>query len=252
MILANIYPIKNQKYYKEERVVMLLAHLISHYNPAYFNEDQFIILDNGIYENAQVSTDIRDLIAMADNCGIPVDELVIPDKFFDTDETIRLFESNLEAIRENSDRYSFMFVAHHNNFNDFVRIMEYINKYKDDKSLNITVGIPKKALFSRECDEAIEIYKKCPYPIHFLGVADNTPLKDLSKVQDLVRSCDTSQIVTMIKNNTENVDILSWVRKKEDTPIDLENDFIDESRIEKCIYEEFDKSIIRNFLGILD
>ena len=56
----------------------------------------------------------------------------------------------------------------------------------------------------------------------------------------------------MIKNNTENVDILSWVRKKEDTPIDLENDFIDESRIEKCIYEEFDKSIIRNFLDILD
>lgn len=252
MLIANIYPIPNQHHYKDEKIVMLLAHLLDKYNPKYFNDKQFIILDNGIYENAQVSTDLQDLVNMADKCKIPVCELVIPDKFFDSKETVRLFEKNLDVIRKYSKKYQFMFVAHHEDFEDFKWIMNYIEQYKDDKTLNLSVGIPKRARFCREMDEAIEIYKKCSFPIHFLGLADTTPLKDLIKVEPYIRSCDTSQIVTMIKNTPKNVDILSYVRKPEDEPIDLLNDYINEERLNNLLETEYDQSVLANFLGIYD
>ena len=241
MKIANIYTIQNQELYKDEEIVMILAHLMEHYDPTVFNNKQHIILDNGIYEGFQVSTDIKPIIEMAETSGIPVTEIVVPDKFYDTDTTIRYFEENIEAIREWSHKYQFMFVAHHANFEDFKRIMEYINNY-DTTGLNISVGIPKKALFKRESDEAIEIYKQCKYPIHFLGLADDSPFIDLNKVDKIVRSCDTSQLVTMIKNDGE--DVLNWTRPSQSEVIDLLNDNIDPKRtreVARLIRQYFNK-----------
>ena len=82
MRLCNIFPIKNQRFYKDEKYVMILAHLLNLYSPQYFHKDQFVILDNGLYENAQVSTDLRDLIKIAQESSIHINEIVIPDKFF--------------------------------------------------------------------------------------------------------------------------------------------------------------------------
>lgn len=249
MRLCNIFPIKNQRFYKDEKYVMILAHLLNLYSPQYFHKDQFVILDNGLYENAQVSTDLRDLIKTAQESSIHINEIVIPDKFFDSKETIRLFEKNKETIKEYSDIYSFMFVAQSNNLEEFEEVINYINQYKG--TLNLVVGIPKKAPYKRESDEAIEIYKKCKFPIHFLGLADNSPLKDLIKVENIIRSCDTSQIATMIKNTSKNEDVLSYVRKPEDVPIDLLEDYVDEERLEKALTVEFDNSVLKNFLGII-
>ena len=83
MILSNIYPIKNQRFYKNEKVVMLLAHIFDKYEPQYFHEDHYIMLDNGINEGAQVSTNLEDIIMMAENSPIPVREFIVPDKFYD-------------------------------------------------------------------------------------------------------------------------------------------------------------------------
>ena len=249
MKICNVFPIKNQRFYKDEEYVMIPAHLLNLYSPQYFHKDQFVILDNGFYEDARVSTDLRDLIKIAQESPIHINEIVIPGKFFDSKETIRLFEKNKETIKEYSDIYSFMFVTQSNNLEEFEEFITYINQYKG--TLNLVVGIPKKAPYNRESGEAIEIYKKCKLPIHFLGLADNSSLKDLLKVEDIIRSCDTSQIATMVKNTSKNEDILSYVRKQEDIPIDLLEDYVDEERLEKALTIEFDNSVLKNFLGIV-
>ena len=58
MQIANIYPVANQQLYKDEKYVMILAHLVKKgfYKPENFSEDQYIIMDNGLFEGEQVST----------------------------------------------------------------------------------------------------------------------------------------------------------------------------------------------------
>lgn len=247
MIISNIYPIKNQSFYKDEKIVMLLAHLFDKYNPQYFNEDQWIILDNGIYENAQVSTNLEDLILMAENSKIPVKEFVVPDKFFDCKGNLELFEKNKEIIRKWSYKYSFMISLHHNNFEEFCYALNYMKQYKDS-GLNLVMGIPKKAKFDRQSNEAIEQYKNCPYPIHFLGLTDKDPLIKLFKVKDLIRSCDTSQLVTILKNANKNIKLLEYVRNDKDIPIDLANDEFKDEDIEYCI-KKLEKESVSYLLG---
>ena len=232
MVLSNIYPIPNQKFYKNEKVIMLLAHIFDKYDPQYFSEDQHIMLDNGLYEGCQVSTNLEDIIKMAEQSPIPVKEFIVPDKFFDYDGNIKMFEENLPIIRKYNDKYQFMVSLHHSNFEEFCKAMEYMKQYKDE-GLNLVMGIPKKALFDRQSDEAIEQYKNCPYPIHFLGLTDTDPLNKLNKVKDLIRSCDTSQLVTLLKNKDNSDDVMSWVRKPDSKVIDLENDFLCEKEIEE-------------------
>jgi hypothetical protein len=226
MEIANIYPLYNQELYKDESFVMILAHLIKSYNRKNFNKKQFIILDNGLYEGAQVSTDIKTLIKLAKKSRLPISEIVIPDVFFNSESTKELFEKNLKYIKKYSKKYSFMFVAQSNNIKEFEDIIDYINNFE---GLNLTVGIPKKAPFSRQSNEAINIYKTCKFPIHFLGLTDTDCLSKLKKVKNLIRSCDTSQICTMLKNHKHN--ILKYSREKEDETIDLKNDRFSNDKI---------------------
>lgn len=234
MIISNIYPIKNQGFYKQEKIVMLLAHLFDKYKAENFNTSQWIMLDNGIYENAQVSTNLEDLIMMAENSNIPINEFIVPDKFFDYKGNIALFEANLPVIRKWSHKYSFMVSLHHSNFEEFCKAMEYMKQYKNE-GLNLVVGVPKKALFDRQSDEAIEQYKKCPYPIHFLGLTDKDPINKLFKVKDLIRSCDTSQLVTLLKNKGDKKSIMDYVRKPGDSIINLEDDYFNPQDIEDTL-----------------
>ena len=233
MIISNIYPIKNQNFYKNEKVVMLLAHLFNLYNPENFNSNQYIMLDNGIYENSQVSTNLEDLVMMAENSPIPIKEFIVPDKFFDYKGNLALFEANKNIIDKWSHKYSFMISLHHLTFEEFCYSMDYLKQYKG--KLNLVMGIPKRAKFNRQMPEAIEQYKNCPYPIHFLGLTDTDPLKELIKVKDLIRSCDTSQLVTMLKNTNKEENLIDWVRKPKDKIIDLENDIFRDEDIEFCL-----------------
>lgn len=234
MIISNIYPIKNQKFYKQENTIMLLAHLFDHYDPENFKPNQWIILDNGIYENAQVSKNLEDLIAMAEKSQIHVNEFVVPDKFFDCKGNLELFEYNRHTIEKWSYKYSFMVSLHHSNFEEFCYAMDYMKQYKNS-GMNLVIGVPKKAKFNRQSAEAIEQYINCPYPIHFLGLTDTDPLSELLKVKDLIRSCDTSQLVTMLKNSNKYDNLISYTRKATDTPIDLGEDVLNDDDIEYCL-----------------
>lgn len=234
MNLSNIYPIKNQNFYKNEKIVMLLAHLFTQYDPQYFNNSQYIMLDNGIYEGAQVSTNLEDIIKMAEESPIPVKEFIVPDKFYDYKGNIKLFEENLPIIRKWNYKYSFMVSLHHSNFKEFCKALNYLKQYKDE-GLNLVVGVPKKALFDRQSDEAIEQYKECPYPIHFLGLTDKDPINKLFKVKDLIRSCDTSQLVTLLKNKGDKKSIMDYVRKPGDSIINLEDDYFNPQDIEDTL-----------------
>lgn len=224
MRIANIYPIANQLLYKDEEYVMILAHLVK--ENRYFKENfnqvgQYVIMDNGLFEKAQVSTRLLDCIQLAMKSGINVNEIIIPDAVNDSARTIELFLENLDTIIEYGDQFKFMFVAQANDEHELEQMIDFINRY----DLNLSVGISKLCPFDRASDEAIRIYKKCRYPIHILGVKKTfAELDELAEVKQ-IRGCDTSQLAFMDKN-IEQLSLLdnvhSYVRDGAD--IDLATD----------------------------
>ena len=238
MKVANIFPIENQRHYKHEKFIMILAHLLQKglYKPSNFNRPgQYVILDNGLYEGAKVSNNLLDLIALAETCGIKVDEIVIPDVMFDMQQTIQLFEENILTIRRWQHKYRFMFVAQAKTADEFNQVMNYIGRpaYMD---LRLSVGIPKKCIIPRDSELAKNKYIQCHHPVHLLGIKNT--FKELLGLNMYIRSCDSSQIAFMVKNgvDTDEVDIVNYVR--EGTDIDLEHDKLDNKKLKKLLARE--------------
>lgn len=233
--IANIYPVANQVLYKEESVVMILAHLLSagKYNPAYFRGNKYIILDNGAFEGERTSSSLLTYIDLAKDSDIAVDEIVIPDMVGSTLETIRMFEDNLRHIKDHPE-YNYMFVAQGTQPAELEFNISYINRYAGELD-NLVVGIPKIYSPDRRLGSSIESYKKCLFPIHFLGI--RTTFSELDGVKDLVRSCDTSQISYLAKNESTDVDVWNYERRvaarDKDKDVDLEVDYLDESKLLK-------------------
>lgn len=225
MQIANIYPIANQTFYQYESMAMILAHLVKKnlYSSENFSQYQFIIMDNGLFEGEQVSTVLADCVDLACKSGIPVCEIIIPDAINDLKKTQQLFLDNLDTIKRWQHRFKFMFVAQAKTYGELHKAITFINQYKD---LNLSVGISKLTPLNRAHKLAIRCYKECKLPIHFLGIK-STLAELTNEVQPLIRSCDTSQLAFIAKNefDIESViskSILNYVRKGED--IDLESD----------------------------
>lgn len=247
MQIANIFPIANQAYYKQERVVMILAHLVSQglYDFTNFSKDQYVIMDNGAYEKSMISNSLQDCIDIAESSGIKVDEIIVPDDFGNLDGTIQLFKDNYDTIVKYKDKYKFMFVAHNKNIDELAKAFEFIDQYSDLG--NIVVGIPKCSGVSRNSNEAISLYKMYNFPIHFLGIVST--FDEIVNVKNIIRSCDTSQVSYM----TKNLLILDQIDKdilpgnlfvqfmRDDTvgpDVDLANDVLSNKRLEKVLYWE--------------
>lgn len=235
--IANIFPVANQKFYKNETYIMILAHLLKDglYDARYFNrEGQYVILDNGLFENSQVSNDLETYIQLAETCGININEIVIPDAMFNYKETIQLFEKNLETIKKWQHKYKFMFVAQALTYEEFKNIIEYINSQK----YNLSIGIPKKCIIARDSAAAIELYKKCVHPIHLLGVKSS--FSEILPAYKYIRGCDTSQLAFIAKNvdsdNLRDIDVVNYVRDGVD--IDLRNDKVNNYDLEKLLNME--------------
>ena len=244
MKIANIYPVANQLLYKDEEYVMILAHLVK--DNRYFKENfnyanQYVIMDNGLFEKAQVSTSLLDCILLAERSGIKVDEIIIPDAVNDPARTIELFLENLDTVVDYSDEFKFMFVAQANNEHELEQMIDFINSY----NLNLSVGISKLCPFDRASDEAIRIYKKCKHPIHLLGIKKT--FAELDALTDIkqIRGCDTSQIAFMDKNKVV-ADVHDYVRDGED--IDLAKDVCSNTNLIRLKLEE--QEILRKY-GIL-
>ena len=238
MKVANIFPIKNQALYKHESFVMILAHLLTKglYNVNNFNrKGQYVILDNGLYEKSMISNKLIDIVMLAERSGIHVDEIVIPDAMFDKQKTIDLFYENLQTILDWNWKYRFMFVAQAKTPEDFKSIMRFINA-KDFQGLKLSIGIPKKCIIPRDSQIAIDEYIECKHPIHLLGIKNT--FKELIGVSRYVRSCDSSQVAFIAKNesNLDDLDIVNYIRQG--TDIDLENDKVEKKKLNKLLEKE--------------
>lgn len=238
MKIANIYPVANQELYRDENYVMILAHLVKkgYYKPENFNENQYIIMDNGLFEGEQVSTDVRDLIALAENSGIPIKEIIVPDVVNRAEETRKLFLENLKTIREYQHKYTFMFVAQALTYSELRGNILFINQFAEE-GLNLSVGISKLSPLERAGIHATHCYEHCKYPIHILGIKDTfQELERLTSIET-IRGCDTSQLAYIVKNEGDD-EIDPWVysrsaaerrnkKTSKEAAIDLERDVLD-------------------------
>ena len=230
MKIANIYPVANQHFYKDEPLVMILAHLVKKglYNPENFNNNQYVIMDNGLFEKQQISTRLIDCINCAEESGIKVNEIIIPDAINDSEETIRLFLENLPTIEQYQHKYRFMFVAQAITYDELKAMIEFANQF----DLNLSIGISKLSPLQRDHERAIEAYRKSKHPIHFLGLKSS--FSELNEVKDVVRSCDSSQLAFIVKNHSDfNLDFNAY--KRDGIDIDLELDELDNDALRRVI-----------------
>ena len=246
MKICNVFPIKNQRFHKYEDYVMLYLDHLDLYNSLYFNKNQFIIL-NSISDHQRYFK-IEDLIKRVERLSFKVNELVVPVYIHNKVEAHNFILSNIDALKS-FKKYRFMLVLKINTVKDFIDIVDYLKQY--GHHVAITIGVPEDAFYDIDLDEFISTFKKCVFPLHLLNLNNKIPLKSLIKVEDIIRSCDTSRIVDMIKNNSKNIDILSYTLQPGDKPIDLLKDYVDEERLEKALTVEFDNSVLKNFLGIV-
>lgn len=227
MQIANIYPIKNQAFYKKEKVVMILAHLLQKglYKEGPINKDSYVIMDNGMFEGSMVSSQLIDLIQLAEKAPFHVDEIVIPDAMFNMKATIDLFEQNIQTIKEYQHKYRFMFVAQARTVDE----LEHICKYINEQPYNLCLGIPKKCIVARDSALMRRIYKASKHPVHLLGLRES--FASLKGVAKLVRSCDSAQICIMAKyinsmKDAFNQDTVMEFVRDDNMVIDLEEDRI--------------------------
>ena len=235
--LANIYPVANKGLYKDEKYVMLLAHLLKYYKPEDFAEDSFLILDNGLYEELQVSTDVQTIIDKAEAAGLPINEFIVPDVLNEVEANIKMFESNIPTIKKYIGKYNFMFVAQSTTPAELKRAIDYINQYKEELP-NLSVGFSKLTPMQRDSDEVIEILKTCKYPIHVLGI--KLDFAEVFKLKGLVRGVDSSQLPYIVKNESSiPADPAHYTRsgRREDgrgvegVDIELETDVLDDKKL---------------------
>ena len=148
-----------------------------------------------------------------------------------------MFEANLETMVKYKDKYTFMFVAQAKTYEEMLLSIEYANRFYG--KLNLTIGISKLCLLARDSLQAVCIYRKSKFPIHFLGI--KTTFKELLQARDVIRSCDTSQLAYMAKNEimVDDIDMVNYTRSEERGPdIDLEVDKLSNHKLNKLISAE--------------
>lgn len=241
MKVANIFSIPNQKHYKNEQMVMILAHLLKDkmYSKKYFSSKQYIILDNGAFEGSMVSENLQDIIDLAEQSDIPIDEIVVPDVFLDLEGTVNIFMNSIDIIKKYKKKYRFMIVAASKSINELQKIVDIINLKGLEHGLDLTIGIPKLVPYNRSGAEALSIYLKCTYPIHFLGIKNS--LAETLPVANYIRSCDSAQLshILLGGNRAEKFDGLSIINyQREKTKIDLVNDKVNDEELSDLIKKE--------------
>lgn len=237
--IANIYPVANQDFYKDEKYVMILAHLLNYYHLESFNPEAYVICDNGLYEESQVSTSLQDVINMieASEVGSIVDEIIIPDTANDIKDTIRLFEENIDTVKKYIGKYNFMFVSQATTYEELRFGINYINQYVDTIP-NLTIGFSKLSPLDRASDEAVEIIKTAKYPVHCLGL--KLSFGEMKNIAPYVRGCDSSQLAYIVHNeDTVPESFTDYTRagRREDgrgiegKDIELETDVLDSMKL---------------------
>lgn len=201
------------------------------YNPQFFNKDnQYVIMDNGLYESQQVSQSLFDLVYLAEMSPIKIDEIIIPDVINDKEATQKLFIDNLDTIKKWSKKYRFMFVAQGVNEDDLYDNYRFLLNYLD--TCNLSFGVSKLTPMDRCSKVAVALYRHIPFPIHFLGLKEK--LSDFKEVKQYVRGLDTNQIECITYRHGvyiyDDNAIMNYIR---DFNIDLETEQVNRDMLDQ-------------------
>lgn len=230
MKICNIFTIQNQEQYKKENYAMILAHLLEKdlYDPENLFACSHIIMDNGAYENSQVSKDINDLITLVGNHKVIVDEIVIPDVMGDYEKTKQLYKDNYETMLTYKDNFQFMYVVHAKTIEQLHEAIDMVNK---EQCLKLVLGIPKHGKLNRTSSKFIRELHMCNVPIHFLGIRES--FEELLPVKNIIRSCDSIQLSYIARDcNMQQESLYDYQRVGK--VIDLETDYINDTKIDKA------------------
>ena len=179
----------------------------------------------------------------ASEVGSIVNEIIIPDTANDIEDTIRLFEENIETIKKYIGKYTFMFVSQATTYDELRYGINYINQYADTIP-NLSIGFSKLSPLDRASEEAVEIIKTAKYPVHCLGL--KLSFGEMENVAPYIRGCDSSQLAYIVKNEREMPESFTdYVRegRREDgrgvegRDIELETDVL--SREKLAMYREW-------------
>lgn len=198
MKLALIPPVSLLEYTAETSCQLMLPQLVNNEQYAYTyrqhceDPDQFVILDNGLAEDAQVNS--ADLINIA--VDFSVDEVVIPDTMYDatrTQEQATDFAQRLRKIWPDEGwPFKLQFVAQGHNRSSVERSM----RWAENTRWIDTIALPRHLL--ETCNDIAIRHKLClqpgSKPIHLLGGAPVFPneMQHEFDPRGRVRSHDTS------------------------------------------------------------
>ena len=228
MKICNIFTVQNQEQYKKENYAMILAHLLEKdlYKPENLFMCMHIIMDNGAYENSQVSKDINDLISLVSKRKVIVDEIVIPDVMGDYEKTKQLYKDNYKAMFSYRDDFQFMYVVHAETIEQLHEAIDMVNK---EQYLRLVLGIPKHGKLNRTSNKFIKELQKCNVPIHFLGIKES--FEELLPVKNIIRSCDSIQLSYIARDCSVQQENL-YKYQRTGNVIDLETDYINDTKID--------------------
>lgn len=241
MEIAHIMSIHNQHLYQNQSLIMILGHLMRKglYDRKYFNNRyQYVIMDNGAYEKEEFTDKLSDLSLIARKNNIIVNEFVIPDRINDKNATQQLFLENIDDIY-NNQQTNYMYVAQCVNLKELEEQVNFINQFKNN---NIVVGISKLSPINRSSNEAINIYKKCQHPIHFLGLKNS--IDELTPpIKQFIRSCDTNlcEIIASEKGDMYVPGFVNY-KRSETKNIDLEKSKTNSSDV-VSILQQFKREV---------
>lgn len=213
---------------------MALAHLVGApgmetYTEFYMNCEGYVILDNGVIENAQVT--MEELVAKAALIG--ADEIILPDVYKDAKATYKRVKESLQWLdtHEHGD-FKIHVVPQGSSMEEWVKCAAVLI-HNFGMSID-TIGIPKHLIDTCQNRDARlvaikKLYDICPeldyYQIHLLGCW-KTPLEVLmiAKASSQgfipeIRSCDSAIAYVYARKNLK----FSDDDRPDSDPINFEN-----------------------------
>ena len=242
MKLINIFPLNNMVMEYSQYTHMFLTHMVEKY-PLYEKIARecsgYKILDNSLIELGG-SVDISRVIDVAERIG--ANEIILPDVFRSSHETLKTVESALKVIKEkySEKRFTLMAVAQGDS-------VESWNECYKELLLNPeidVIGVPKVCAKLHPAGRAYFVNNLCNYENkvhHLLGLWYSfTEFDDFNlRAMRSIRSCDTCHLGYLAKYNLK-----LYSTRPDGYTLDLENDNANyESLIDE--FNQFSKKLLR-------
>lgn len=191
--LIHIPPVSMIKEYIREyqpQAFMALTHLVlkhQEYRQALQDYSGYIILDNSLIENSGEAMDLMDVITAAEL--IDADEIILPDVFRESEDTLRAVNAAIEAISEMYllGKYKLMAVAQGDSISKWVACFERLERIPE---VDI-IGVPKVLAKLHPAGRGVveNIWAASKKDIHLLGLWYG--LEELQNFRKSFRSMDT-------------------------------------------------------------